>query len=794
MTPQVKGFGPSKATIAIVSDAPSQGDYTALKLFAGTSGDELAKLLHEAGILLSDCYITSVMKQPVRVDNLLSTKKKGIKEKNLSCTSGSVYYHPDLAAAGFDLGVELQAVAPTVVVVLGPLGLFTLTGNTSISKWRGSLLESLAFGFKIIPTYSPDSIRKQWELRPIAVHDLRNAYMESLTKEVNSPAYNFLLRPSYEAVMMHLDELLIRADLKPLRLSVDIETRLGHIACIGLAWTKVDAICIPLMCVENPEGYWDLEQETQIVFLLRKILHHPNVEVIGQNFMYDAQHLAVHWGIRSRVGFDTMLAQHLMFPSVQKGLDFLASMYCSHYVYWKDESKTWDPKTTSEEQLWIYNCKDCVYTYEIAETEDGLLKHFKLTEQYQFQLRLWQAVLQMIIRGCRIDLKHRSILAMQLMDEMAKREQWLHEVFNGPLNVRSSKQMQDMFYNQLQIAPVLNRKTRQPSCDDDALQTIAKREPLLKPVVERIGEFRTMGALLSNTVNAALDPDGRLRSEFKVAGPETFRFASSETALNTGCNLQNVTSGNEDNPKIQAKLAAGEKVMLIPNIRKLIIPDPGYTLFDCDLDRADLQVVVWEANDDVLKQMLHEGVDIHEANAKDLGISRQLAKSWVHGTNYGGGEKTMATTCGITVKQAGYMRKRWFEIHPGIKDWHDRIESQLLSTRTVHNAFGYRRIYFDRIEGVLPQALAWIPQSTVALVINKGLVNVHENLPEAQLLIQVHDSLVGQILTSNWHPVKRKLQKELLITVPYPDPLIIPVGLKSSLKSWGHVKEEPWDS
>ena len=41
-------------------------------------------------------------------------------------------------------------------------------------------------------------------------------------------------------------------------------------------------------------------------------------------------------------------------------------MYCQSHVYWKDEGKNWDPKV-GEEQLWTYNCKDCVITYEVDQ-------------------------------------------------------------------------------------------------------------------------------------------------------------------------------------------------------------------------------------------------------------------------------------------------------------------------------------------------------------------------------------------------------------------------------------------
>jgi DNA polymerase-1 len=230
----------------------------------------------------------------------------------------------------------------------------------------------------------------------------------------------------------------------------------------------------------------------------------------------------------------------------------------------------------------------------------------------------------------------------------------------------------------------------------------------------------------------------------------------------------------------------------LPNIRRLFLPDPGHLICDVDLDRADLQVVVWEADDQEMKAMLREGIDMHSENAKTLHCSRQQAKSWVHGTNYGGSARTMATAAGVSVAQSEAMQRRWFSAHPGIKQWHHRVEGQLQTSRSVRNAFGFRRTYFDRIEGILPEALAWIPQSTVANVINLGLINVYNNLPSIQLLLQVHDSLVLQLPAHDADRLLPKLRKELLITVPYPDPLVIPVGLKASTTSWGDCKSHEW--
>lgn len=233
--------------------------------------------------------------------------------------------------------------------------------------------------------------------------------------------------------------------------------------------------------------------------------------------------------------------------------------------------------------------------------------------------------------------------------------------------------------------------------------------------------------------------------------------------------------------------------LTLPNIRRLFIPDPGFIIADVDLDRADLQVVVWEAGDEEFKAMLREGVDIHSENAKTLGCSRDMAKRFCHGTNYGGGARTMGINCGLTTHKADQMQTRWFQAHPGIKAWHNRTLDQIQKTRTVSNAFGFRRFYFDRIEGILPEALAWVPQSTVAIVTNLGLRNIFHNLPKVQLLLQVHDSLVMQWKKSYDPQIRPAVQSEMLIEIPYDDPLTIPVGIKVSAKSWGDCAEAKWE-
>ena len=85
-------------------------------------------------------------------------------------------------------------------------------------------------------------------------------------------------------------------------------------------------------------------------------------------------------------------------------------------------------------------------------------------------------------------------------------------------------------------------------------------------------------------------------------------------------------------------------------------------------------------------------------------------KRLIHGSNYGGKAKTLAVACGWTVRETEVCQKRSFDLHPAILQWHHNVEEQLRFTRSVTNKFGYKRTYFDRVERLLPEALAWIPQ------------------------------------------------------------------------------------
>lgn len=760
------------------------------KPFSGSSGHELRKMLNEAGLAFFDCYVTNVLRfMPSDLDQIvIRTAKKGIAsgfpQFNGRWCHPQVIEHVDL------LKREIALVQPNVVVACGNLALWALLGEDGITNWRGYVEPATLLArpdgtpYKVVPTFNPAGVQRNWPWRWDSVQDFRRAKAESGSPTLHEPAYRFLIRPSFMDARDWLLDLLAKLDQarEPMWVNSDIETRRKHIACIGIATSKLEAACFPLMCVERREGYWSFEEELVITQLLSAVLTHPKTWLMNQHITYDCQYWARRMGIMPKVGFDTAIGHHVCFADQITKLNYLVPRYCEHPRYWKDESREWEVKAHSEDHYWGYNCKDNVYTYEITEVLNapgGVIDRMGLRKQLNEQMELFPAVLKMMLRGVRRDEASREVVGAELEAAIKRIQSDMAYVLGHPINPRAHIQMHKLFYHDLAQQPVLDRKTRRPTLDDDALEVIERREPLLKPLIDNIRDVRSLGVFKSTFVDAVAE-DGRIRCSYKQAGPKTYRWASSEDAFGCGGNLQNIPKPDE------------EEQDRLPPLRKLFLSDEGYTIHEWDLDRAELYVLVWECEDTEYKQMLADpSVDPHAINAKIIGMTRQQAKTWVYATNYGASPRTTAIKCGVTVHASERGQARWFAAHPGIKRWHQETEAQLRASNTVSNKFGYRIFYFDRVDGLLPKALSWKCQSTIGIVINKVLVNIDRNLPEVEVLLQVHDSLVVQTRTETTERLVPQIQEQFRVIVPYSDPLVIPVSGKWSRENWGACKPIP---
>jgi len=489
-------------------------------------------------------------------------------------------------------------------------------------------------------------------------------------------------------------------------------------------------------------------------------------------------------------------------------LDYQSSLYCDFHRYWKEDAKDEEGHRLGDDDQWSYNCRDNVVTFECREKQEMLLAQLQFKRvagesPQERQMSFHYPVLKAMLRGVQVSTKKRMEVLGEVEKAISDREFYINEVVSHPLNCRSPKQLQSFFYTDMKVRPVISRKTRNPTCDEEALVTISKRDVLLAPLCEFINDVRSLGTHRA-VCNIPLDRDNRIRCSYKIPGTDTYRFASKADAFGFGGNLQNITSGTEDMDQEHLEDALARGLLLKPNLRKLLVPDPGYTIVEFDLPQADAQVVAWDAGDEKLKAIFRDPTrDLHTENAKAIfgscngkgDIRRQYAKVGVHAVNYRATARVLATALGISVVQAEAFIERWFAAHPEIVVWQNQIMSDMQTQKYIENTFGYRRYCFDRVEEDWKHAIAWKPQSTVAIITNTGIRQVDADLETkgVDFLLQVHDSAVFQIWTADGPKLAKEIRDRMVIEVPYDDPLRMIPDAKFSEHSWGEcIKRSEW--
>lgn len=797
MALRIEGTGPLGARVLLVGEAPGFDEEIAGKPFVGASGKELDKQLDEVGIKRSECYVTNVC-QYRPPDNMMSewiTEKKTDLKKGYVELNGK-YVHRYVVEGRDELYKLIESMPNLELVIgFGNTPLWALTGNWGVTNWRGSEMVLEGGGIlrpiHFVPTFHPAAILRNFAQRPQVIHDLSQRCAKRLRHGFITPDFKFNIQPTFDEVMACIEGL--TGDVVG-----DIETAAGRTICLGLAWSKTEAICIPF---RGPDGVCFSVDEVRAIFeALKK--KRSQITWIGQNWNYDAQYIQEDFCLHLMADFDTYVAQSVLFPGVERSLGFLSSMYCEWHQYWKEDAKDWG-RISDFNGLFRYNCRDCCANWEVAQAQKILLEKARLTPQFEERMKYSRHVYHMMVTGVNKSPERSEKMIRECDEAIHERELFLSESIGRPViketkakithMFNSPKQVADLFYKELGCKAQMKRgkgKEGKVTTDDDALKKVMEEYPQHAPLALAILECRSLDKLKSTFLEAESDPDGKFRSSWMATGTETFRCTSGGNAFHRGGPLQNVTKGDGTH--------SGRK---LPNLRSCIVPSYGHTIFNCDLERADLQVVVWEANDEDLKQKMREHADIHSENAKDVfGLDRKpteqerhFGKTFVHLTDYGGTARTCAVKIGCTVHEADLAQKRWFKAHPGIKQWHQRVQAGLMAYRTVTNRYGYRRIYFDRIESVLPQALAWVPQSTVSILISLIQMAMDEATNgEAPIIMQGHDSVIGEYLTAREEIILPKLYAASKIAVPYDDPLYIPLELATSTDSWGEVEKRPW--
>jgi DNA polymerase-1 len=724
----------------------------------GAAGRVLNGILEEVGIRRDACYITNLVKQRP-TDNNFSTVSPG-----------------DLAKYTAELLEEISIVQPNVIVTMGEHAFQALTGLKGITHWRGSVIDATCG--KVVPIIHPAAVLRDWKFRPMCVCDLHRVRLESGTTRVERLKRELVICPKAGDVLRYLQDIIDGS----LTCSFDIEVETQQICCIAFATSPTLSMCIPFWFGASG-SWWSADAEIEIWEKIKEVLESPKIRKIAQNAQYDMTILHDKYGINvQNLWLDTMIAFHAIYIELPKGLDFLCSIYTDvpYYKYYRTTNKAND--------FFRYNATDAAVTYECAmkiykELEEAGMVDF----YYEHMHSLIQPLMDITSVGVRVDTEAKKKAIKYITQQVVELQDSLVKLIGHELNVNSPKQMKGWLYEELKLKPKYklrkDKGEKTISADEEALEELYKETKLqaLKVVLD----IREARKLLSTYLEVTYDKEAgveRARTSYLITGTETGRLSSRETVYGTGTNMQNIPKGI---------------------VRQIFIPDEGKTFLNADLSQAEARVVAWLAGEDRLIKVFLDGGDIHRRNAAKIfrkteeaitKDEREIAKRVVHASNYGMGPVTFAKNAGISANEAKALLNAYFAEFPKIKLWHMSIQRDLRNSRVLTTPLGRRRIFFNRWDdSLLREGLAYIPQSTVADLLNMGLRRVYNAYigTDVQILLQIHDAILLQVPTEEVHQVAKEVRKLLSIPIMINHlECVIPVDISVG-KNWNDLGKLP---
>ena len=354
--------------IVIVGEAWGEYENRIGQAFVGPSGIELLRMLNDARVIeltsTDRDYINEYYRRgdPRCIDSIwrLHTELYRTNVFNIHPPANRLEYfcgskgdgipsYPALLAGKFvrrefepeldRLADEIIAHDPNLILALGNTALWALCGRTGVSKLRGTthLTTHCVGGYKLLPTYHPSAVLREWSHRPTGVFDLIKARRESEFPEVRRPNCEIWIEPTLDDIERFINDFIRGCDI----LSVDIETSGSRVTCIGFAPSASRAIVIPFDDDRRKDrNFWpSREDEGRAWALVRRVLVDRSIPKLFQNGLYDIAFLWRSYGIGVMgAAEDTMLLSHALQPEALKGLAYLGSIYTDHGA-WKSERK-----------------------------------------------------------------------------------------------------------------------------------------------------------------------------------------------------------------------------------------------------------------------------------------------------------------------------------------------------------------------------------------------------------------------------------------------------------------------
>ena len=551
---------------------------------------------------------------------------------------------------------------------------------------------------------------------------------------------------------------------------------------ISLSVKSGEAAYIPLA-----HNHDDQLPEDLVLRELKPILESKKTKVIGQNIKFDRNILS-RYGINlNSIENDTMLMSYVLNSTASRhNLDALAQHYLNYKTTTFEEVAGKGVKQITFDLVPIdkavhYASEDADITFCLyEELKSKLAKEPILSALLEeVEIPLIRVLSDMEQAGTLVNEKILKAQSKNFSERIAKLEKEAYGLANQEFNLGSPKQLQEIFFGQLNYPIIQKTPGGQPSTAENVLKQLAEDYELPKIILEH----RTLSKLKSTyTDKLPLQISantGRIHTSFNQTGTSTGRLSSSDP------NLQNIPIRTEDGRRIRQAFESSK----------------GYQLISADYSQIELRVMAHLSKDESLIKAFQEGQDIHsstasevfEVNIKEVNSDqRRNAKAINFGLIYGISAFGLSKQLGINRNLAAEYMDIYFSRYPGVRKYMEKIKSDAKKIGYVETLFG-RRLYLPEIStgnAIRRQAAERVAinapvQGTAADIMKKAMLAVHDSLIkekiDAKLILQVHDELVVESNKKDSERVSEILTNSMSNAAKLLVPLDVEIGIG---KNW----------
>ena len=518
---------------------------------------------------------------------------------------------------------------------------------------------------------------------------------------------------------------------------------------------------------------------------LKDLLENKKNTIIGQNIKYDINVLRKYnINISSNIE-DTMVLSYVFNSSGRHDLSTLSQKYLNHRMIEYEDvvGKGVKQKNFSEidiETASEYACEDADITYRLFSFFNQKMSDEKQLKLYQkIERPLVSVIARIENNGVFLDKKNLQLQNKKLQTKAKKIEKEIYKLAGKTFNIGSPKQLQEIFYDILEI-PILRKTPKgQPSTSEDVLQELSLNYEIPKLVLQ----FRNFMKLINTYTNKlgeqVSNKTGRLHTSYHQAVTITGRLSSTDP------NLQNIPIRTDDGKKIRSAFVAEKNCKIV----------------SADYSQIELRVMAHLSKDKNLTKNFLNNEDVHESTAKEIfdidskpdAEQRRSAKTINFGLIYGISSFGLGKQLGIDTNSAKQYIEKYFEKYSGVRKFMESCKKETKKEGCISTILG-RKIFIPNINHTNFQirsaaertAINAPIQGTAADIIKIAMIDIDKWIQESKcpvkIIMQVHDELVFEIADDFVEEAVKKIDAMMSNCLKLNVPLLVEIGVD---KNWG---------